>query len=685
MLKRCVSAHHRFFSSRRAISTCALQLEAPASATSGNSADHKSLTLSLLEQLIRRGQFSSAQSVVQRIITHSPLALDVILVVDYLTSRGLDLDLNSHSALLRKLVQCGVSMRIGCYNQLIDSLCFKGYMDEAVKVFCLQQEITELPPTLHQYKSLFYGLCKGGRIVEAEQLSIEMEAEGFFVDKVMYNWLIFWYSKDRKMKMAVRIFFRMLKLGCEVDDYAYNTLINGFMKWGIFDKGWAIYKQMVDCGMHPNVVTHHIMISNYCRVGKVDCALKLLNEMLVCDITLGVHSYTTLIASLYKKNKLTEADELCKRRLDNGVLPDPIFFLVVIRMHPRGCELQLAYMMLQAIGHSVSLASNTWDGSTDFGQNIEYLLEGIAKKDLNLASIAFTICVSAVCERGDIDAAILLVDKADSVGCQLLLFTYNSLIKCLCQKGLFEEAESLIHLIQDRGIVPDLETYLIMINGYCKQGNLQSAYRVMDQISERGLNPCVAMYDCIIGFLSNKKRIFEAKDLFKRMLEDGVDPDETIYMTMTNAYARSRRLLEARELFDKMIENSIKPSSYSYTALINGLVKRNMTEKGCIYLDKMIGDGYEPNNVLYASLIGHYLREGDFESAFMLDDLMCRNHIKCDLITYIVVLRGACTHINGIKNKGASQVEHLIEQEKCYSICCRVGVWQQLIETLKFL
>lgn len=738
MLKKCVSARHRFFSSRRAVSTCALRAEPPASAAPGNSADHGSLTLSLLEQLIRRGQFSSARSVVRRMIIRAPSAPDAVSAVNYLASRGLDLDLNSCGALLRKLLQCGeyrlaeawynenvvdrgivpdscmmdpmivclcklgklgeakrefdrcvelgalpnvqacdaifrelcargmaleafdffvgligagVSMRIGCYNQLIDALCLKGYMDEAVKVFCLQQEITELPPTLHQYKSLFYGLCKRGRIVEAEQLSIEMEAQGFFVDKVMYNCLIFGYSKDRKMKMAVRIFFRMLKLGCEVDDHTFNTLIYGFMKWGIFDKGWAMYKQMVDSGIQPTVVTYHIMISNYCREGEVDCALQLLNEMLVCDITPSVHSYTTLIASLYKKDKLTEADELCKRMLDNGVLPDPIFFLVVIRMHPRGCELQLAYMMLQAIGNSVSLASNTWDGSMDFGQNTEYLLEGIARKDLNLASIAFAICISALCERGDIDAAILLVDKADSVGCQLMLFTYNSLIKCLCHKGLFEEAESLHDLIQDRGIVPDLETYLIMINGYCKQGNLQSAYRVMDQISESGLKPNVAMYDCIIGSLSSIKRISEAEDLFKRMLEDGVDPDETIYMTMINAYARSGRLLEASELFDKMIDNFIKPTSYSYTALINGLLKRDMTEKGCIYLDKMIGDGYEPNNVLYTSLIGHYLRGGEFKFAFMLVDLMYKNQIKCDLVTYIVVLRGVCRHISGIKHK----------------------------------
>ncbi|KAI6706949.1 hypothetical protein NL676_009911 [Syzygium grande] len=98
MLKRCVSAHHRFFSSRRVITTCALQLEAPACATAGNSADHKSLTLSLLEQLIWWGQISSAQSVVRRIITHSLSALDAVSAVDYLASRGLDLDLNSHGA-----------------------------------------------------------------------------------------------------------------------------------------------------------------------------------------------------------------------------------------------------------------------------------------------------------------------------------------------------------------------------------------------------------------------------------------------------------------------------------------------------------------------------------------------------------------------------------------------------------
>ncbi|KAJ4706212.1 Pentatricopeptide repeat-containing protein [Melia azedarach] len=569
-----------------------------------------------------------------------------------------------------KISDAGVALNCCSYNVLIDGLCFKGYLNEAMEVFDIMGKRKRLPPTLHQYKSLFYGFCKKRRIVEAELLSKEMESLGFYVDKTMYTSLINGYCRDKKMTMAMRVYFRMLKMGCEPDSYACNTLIHGFAKMGLFDKGWALYSQMTYWGLQPNVVTYHIMISNYCRKGKIDCALMLLNNMVSSKLVPSVHCYTVVIAALYKQNRLTEIDELYKNMLDNGVAPDHILSFILMKKCPKGRELQLALMLLQAFaknGCGIDPLALSKSATRDFSQEIELLLGEIVKSNPNLANVAFGIYINALCKVGRAEEAFLCLDKMVSFGCRPLHFTCNCLIKCLCLEGLFEDAKSLIVLMQDSGMVADAETYLILVTEHCKWRNLDSAFDLLDQMEAEGPKPGVAIYDTIIGCLFREKKILEAQDVFKRMLEAGVDPDEVVYTTMINGYSQNGKAIEAGQLFEKMIENSIQPSSHSYTALISGLVKKGMMDKGCIYLSKMFGDGLVPNAVLYTSLISHFLRKGEFEFAFRLVDLMDRNQIEYDLITYIALVSGVCRHITVRKifcdvNRGAERAREMLFQ-----------------------
>ncbi|KAF2288896.1 hypothetical protein GH714_022629 [Hevea brasiliensis] len=551
-----------------------------------------------------------------------------------------------------------IRLRMRCYNVLIDGLCYKGQVGEAMKVFDIMRERTGFLPTLHNYKSLFYGLCKRGWVVEAESVCGEMEEHGFFLDKVMYTSLMNVYLKDKKINKAMMVFLRMLKMGCDPDTFTYTALIQGIFKMGHFDKGWMLYNQMNESRMLPDAVTYHILISNYCKAGKVICATMLLNNMACCNLVPSVHSYTALMAALYKDNRFTEVDEVYKSMLNCGVIPDHVLFLILMKNSLTGNELQLSLLMLQDIlKHGCGLDPSLLSGSTNVNpminleQEIELLLEKIIRSNLNLANVAFGIYITALCERGKIDGALLCLRKMIDVGCSPLPFTFNSLFKCIRQDGHLESFEPLIDIMQEWGIVPDLATYLIMVNEYCKWKDLTSAFHVLDQMEERGLKPSVAIYDSIISCLSKEKRMFEAETLFRRMHEAGVDLDATVYTTMINGYFKNGQALEAHQLFEKMIKNDVQPSSHTYTALISGLVKSNMTGKGCRYLDRMLGDGFVPNAVLHTSLIYHFLRKGEFEFAFRLVDLMDSSQIELDVIFYIALVSGLCRNIVGIKKR----------------------------------
>ncbi|KAM7262915.1 hypothetical protein ACFE04_000598 [Oxalis oulophora] len=536
-------------------------------------------------------------------------------------------------------VVCKVKIYLGfwSYNVLVDGLCQKGYLNEAFEVFDIMLERTGSKPTLHLYKSLFYGLCKGGWVHEAESLFVEIEARGFYVDKVMYTSLIKAYCTDSKMKMAMRVYLRMLKTGCDPDGYTKNIIFHGFMKVGLFDKGLLFYNNLGQ-GMVPDAMTCQIMISKYCQDGRLDCASMLMKNMIDKNLTPSVHSYTVLITALYKENKLSEINNLLTDMVNRGAVIDHVLYFTVMRNRPRENALELAVLCMQAIAHHVCGCDlSSW--------KIECMLEEISRIDLTFANKAFGIYIYALCEVGQIETALLMFDKLSSLACKPLLFTYNSLIKYFCEDGLNEHVESLLADMECQGVVPNMSTYLIMVNTYCKRGDLDFAFDVLEKMEEKGLKPSVAIYDSLIGCLSKKGRIFDAEDIFMSMLKNGVDPDENVYMTMINGYSMNGMALEGQQLFEKMLERGIKPSSNSYTALISGLVKEKMTKIGCLYLERMLENGHEPNIVLYTSLLNSFLRNGEFNLSLRLVDLMDRNKIDQDLKLYVTLVSGISRNI----------------------------------------
>ncbi|KAM3301751.1 hypothetical protein P3S67_016253 [Capsicum chacoense] len=538
-----------------------------------------------------------------------------------------------------------INLRTLCFS-LAENLILRGLFDSAQKV--IRRIINQSSSLSEALSAVEFSICRGVEPAETSyaflirQLVTSGETQKA---EVVYEDCIL--KRDRfldglmKMTTAMMVFFRMMKLGCEPDKYTYNTLINGFMSLGMFDKGWVLHGQMAQFGFEPDAVSYQIMIVNYCKDHKVDCALTLLDDIIQCNVAPSVHSDTALISALYKENRLTKVDDIYRKMIYTGLVPDHVLFFTLISNHPRGSEISLACTFLRAIaknGCGVDLSyipsPTSRKVTTDIMLDIDLLLGEIGARNLTLAGVAFNIYMIALCLGGKLGNAQLCMDKMASLSLQPSLSAYNSMIKCLFQKGLHEDAKFLVEVMQDQGQVPNQATFLIMVNEYCKQGDIQSAVEVLDRLEESGLKPSIAIYDCVIGCLGRKKRTDEALGIFRRMLEAGIYPDETMFVTMINALSRNGQAILAHELFEKMLEDGVQPSRYAYTALISGLVKKNMIAKGCVYLDRMIEEGFMTNTILYTSLIKRFLRKREFEFAFKLVDLMERSEIEWDLRRY---------------------------------------------------
>lgn len=76
-------------------------------------------------------------------------------------------------------------------------MCGHGQLDEAVLKLETLCEMTWMPLPINLYKSFFFGFCRRRCASEAEVMFDDIEADGYFVDKVMYTCMVKEYCKDK--------------------------------------------------------------------------------------------------------------------------------------------------------------------------------------------------------------------------------------------------------------------------------------------------------------------------------------------------------------------------------------------------------------------------------------------------------------------------------------------------------
>ncbi|KAK6926392.1 Pentatricopeptide repeat [Dillenia turbinata] len=266
--------------------------------------------------------------------------------------------------------------------------------------------------------------------MEAPLLCSDMEHDGLFVSKTMFIALINGYCKDKKMRMAMRVFLRMLKTGCEPDGDTYYTLIHGFVKLRLADKGRIKWNKMAERGLQPDLVANHIM--KHCEEGKVERFLAHFKELHRRNLVLPVHFYTVLISAPYEESRLSEVGELCEQMVESGVTPDNVLLQILIPVYPKRGEIRLALVFLQAFaknGYHIDPSFVSVAAFGDIKLEIRLLLGKIMKRNLNLGYTRFEILITGLCAGGIPDNALLCMVEMMSLGCTPTS-SYNSLTSC---------------------------------------------------------------------------------------------------------------------------------------------------------------------------------------------------------------------------------------------------------------
>ncbi|KAJ6433142.1 hypothetical protein OIU84_020210 [Salix udensis] len=194
----------------------------------------------------------------------------------------------------------------------------------------------EIGATIVTYNALIKGLCKMGKLKEAEEMFFLITSTGHCPDVITYNSLISGYSNAGNLQKCLELYENMKKLGLKPTINTFHPLISGCSKEEIKLKD-TLFNEMLQMNLSPDRVVYNDMIHFYQEIGHVQKAFALQQEMVDMGIRPDNKTYNSLILGHLKEGKLSETKDLVDDMKVKGLIPEADTYSLLIKGH---CDLK---------------------------------------------------------------------------------------------------------------------------------------------------------------------------------------------------------------------------------------------------------------------------------------------------------------------------------------------------------
>uniref|UniRef100_A0A0E0JZ55 Pentacotripeptide-repeat region of PRORP domain-containing protein n=1 Tax=Oryza punctata TaxID=4537 RepID=A0A0E0JZ55_ORYPU len=357
----------------------------------------------------------------------------------------------------------------------------------------------------------------------------------------------------------------------------------------------------------------------------------------------NVLCYNTLANALAEAGREGEALKAFDEMLASGVAPNASSQNILIKMHARRLEFDLAWELIHKSGvePDVGTYSTLIAGLCRAGKVVEAwgVLDWMLEKNCRPMVQTYTPIVQAYCRDGRIVEAKLLMAEMERLGCLPNVVTYNVLIRALCDGDRFDEVEQVLMESSTKDWKPSTVTYNIYMNGLCKKGKAKEALKLLDVMLGEGLEPTAYTSSILLNCLCHSSRLLDAIYLLGRSTELKWYAGVVAYNTVMSSLCEMGKWRGIMKLLTDMIKKGIEPNTRTFNILV-----RSLCVGGKFSLAKSLihSQGFAANVVTYNTLLHWFYYRGKLTEANRLISVMLENNVAPDEVTYTIIIVGLC-------------------------------------------
>ena len=514
----------------------------------------------------------------------------------------------------------------------------------------LKTDLLEKNPYIGSTLISMYAKC--GMLATAEKVFEELPFRNVFA----WSSLISGYSQQGQNLKALNCFEKMKSEGVTPDVVTFTSIFKACGSICEIEKGKEIHEEIISKGfLEKDIMLGTALVDMYVKFGSLMKAREVLGELCVRNIV----SWNALITGHSRQGQCHEALDCLARLLSEGILPDTITFICILKacartgaiekgkqihilssrgllrkdivlgtalvdMYAKCGVLSMARQVLEEIPvRDVVSWSTLITGYTQHGQGQEALncFERMQSEGLSPDTVTL-ICILKAC--GNIRAVSIGEKIHEEIIASGMLgkedvMLGTALVDMYAKCGALEKAQEVIEELPARDVV----SWSVLITGYAQQGRCQEALNCFDRMRNEGLCPDAVTFVCILKACSITGAINIGEQIHNEILRKGfLQKDVMVGNALVDMYAKSGLLSKAREVLEQLPCRD----AVSWNSLIAGYAQQRQGHEALVCFEQMQEDGLSPDEVTFLCVLSSCSHSGLLDKTQMLFKNMTRKY-----------------------------------------------------------
>lgn len=604
---------------------------------------------------------------------------------DYVRSGMIDLFAKNSSFEDALMVFCDVSScdNVVCWNAIMSGAVRNGENWVAINLFH-EMHSRFIPPNSFTFSSILTACAtleelETGKGVQG--LVIKCSARDIFVgtaivdlyakrgemneaakefarlpDRNVVSWtaLISGFVKKDDSTTALKTFKEMRKLRVEINDYTVTSVISACSNPHTFYEAIQLHSWILKTGVYTDSVVAAALINMYSKIGVID-----FSEMVFKDVEHLQHpdTWAVMLSSFVQSHRFQSAVELFQRMLQKGLSPYMFCissFLSIIDCSNLGRQIH-SYALKTGFHMNLSVNSALFTMYSKCGslEDSYKVFEQISAVDRD--NVSWTSMIAGFAEHGCAYRALQLFSDMLCEGTNPDQTTLTAVLTASSALQSLQKGKEIHAYALHAGIAEEDEVGSALVNMYSKCNDLELARKMFDMLPEKNKVACSSL---VSGY-AKSGLVKEAVLLFHEMLLSELAVDSFIFSSLLGAVALSNRSGVGIQIHAHIIKMGLDTEASVGSSLATMYSKCGSIE----YCHRAFGQIDEPDLVAWTAIIASYAEHGKGVEALRVYDLMRKDGIRPDSVTFVGVL-SACSH-SGLVEAGYS---HLNSMSKDYGI-----------------
>ncbi|KAJ7534639.1 hypothetical protein O6H91_13G104000 [Diphasiastrum complanatum] len=369
--------------------------------------------------------------------------------------------------------------------------------------------------------------AKWGCIEDARQVFNNMHERNV----VSWNVMIAGYAQQGLGKEALNLYEQMKQAGVQPTIVTYVVLLKACASIAALEQGKQLHLDIIQSGFELNVIVGSTLVDMYAKCGRIEDAHQVFSNMHEQDVV----SWTAIITGYAQQGLGKEALDLYKQMKQEGVQPDTVTYLV----------------LLKACASIPSLEQG------------KQLHLDIIKSGFESDVIVGSTLVDMYAKCGHIEDARQVFNNMNERD----VVSWNVMIAGYTQQGLGKEALTLLEQMRREGRRPDEVTYVNVLSACSHSGLVVEGRHLFDSMcKDHGVIPNFDHYVCMVDLLGRAGCLADAEDFISKM---PIQPNALVWMTLLSA-ARSHGHVEiGRRAFDCVVK--LEPENAAPYVLLSNI------------------------------------------------------------------------------------------------------------------